>query len=41
MIFDHQEYVAIKNGLVEEWGTGTLPITLRQNPSQIDLNIRH
>lgn len=39
--FDHQEYVAFKNGLVEEWGTGTLPITIRQNPTQIDLNIRH
>ena len=40
-IFDHKEYVAFKNGVVEEWGTGTLPITIRQNPNQIDLNIRH
>jgi len=39
--YDHQEYVAFKNGLVEEWGTGTLPITIRQNPTQIDLNIKH
>lgn len=31
--YDHQEYVAFKNGLLEEWGTGSLPITIRQNPN--------
>jgi hypothetical protein len=40
-MFDHNEYVALKNGIVEEWGTGTLPITIRQNPTQIQLNISH
>ncbi|MCX6300959.1 MAG: hypothetical protein NTW82_02135 [Bacteroidia bacterium] len=40
-VFDHQEYVAFKNDLVEEWGTGSLPITIRQNPTQFDLNINH
>jgi len=31
---DHQEYVAFKNGRLEEYGTGELPLTLRQNPNQ-------
>ena len=39
--FDHYEHVAFKNGRVEEWGTGELPITIRQNPNQFqyDINI--
>jgi len=38
---DHVEHVAFKNGYLEEWGTGTLPITIRQNPNQFqyDINI--
>lgn len=38
---DHKEHVAFKNGYLEEWGTGTLPITIRQNPNQFkyDINI--
>lgn len=39
--YDHKEYIAFKNGLVEEWGTGTLPITIRQNPNQINVDIKH
>jgi hypothetical protein len=40
-IVDHHEHVAFKNGRVEEWGTGDLPITIRQNPNQFqyDINI--
>ena len=36
---DHYEYVAFKNGLMEEYGTGTLPIALRQNPNSYDVTI--
>lgn len=28
-IVDHREHVAFKNGRLEEWGTGELPITIR------------
>ena len=40
-VFDHYEHVAFKNDKVEEWGTGDLPITIRQNPNQFqyDINI--
>lgn len=40
---DHLEYVAFKNNLLEEWGTGELPITIRQNPNQFqyDINIQN
>ena len=38
---DRCEHVAFKNGRLEEWGTGELPITIRQNPNQFqyDINI--
>jgi hypothetical protein len=38
---DHFEHVAFKNSKLEEWGTGELPITIRQNPNQFqyDINI--
>lgn len=41
-IVDHHEHVAFKNGYLEEWGTGELPITIRQNPNQFqyDINVR-
>ena len=40
-IANHREHVALKNGRLEEWGTGELPITIRQNPNQFqyDINI--
>jgi hypothetical protein len=39
--FDHYEHVAFVNGKIEEWGTGELPLTIRQNPNQFqyDINI--
>jgi hypothetical protein len=37
---DHREHVAFKNGLLEEWGPGTIPITLRENPNRIDVHMR-
>ena len=39
--FDHYEHVAFRNNKLEEWGTGKLPITIRQNPNQFqyDINI--
>jgi hypothetical protein len=40
LVFDHFEYVAFKNDIVEEWGTGVLPITIRENANQIDINVR-
>lgn len=36
---DHHEYVAFKNDLLEKWGIGTLPITLRANPNRVDVHI--
>lgn len=39
--FDHREYVAFKNGRLEEYGTGDLPITIRQNPNSYNLNINN
>jgi hypothetical protein len=30
----HQEYVAFKNGLLDEWGWGTLPRALRHNQNR-------
>jgi hypothetical protein len=36
---DHVEHVAFKNRKLEEWGTGTLPITIRQNPNQFQYDI--
>jgi len=38
---DHQEYVAFKNGLLEEYGTGELPLTLRQNPNSYSYTIKN
>jgi hypothetical protein len=32
---DHKEYVAFKNGLLEEWGSGTLPLSLQADPTVI------
>lgn len=42
-VVDHVEHVAFKNGYLEEWGTGELPITIRQNPNQFeyDINIQN
>jgi hypothetical protein len=39
----HYEHVAFKNGRIEEWGTGELPITIRQNPNQFqyDINVNN
>jgi hypothetical protein len=37
---DHQEYVAFKNDRLEEWGIGTLPLTLRDNPNRIDVHVQ-
>ena len=34
---DHKEYVAFKNGLLEEWGIGTLPLSLKNDPEVIHL----
>jgi hypothetical protein len=31
--FNHREYAAFRNGRLEEYGEGSLPLTLRQNPS--------
>ncbi len=32
---DHKEYVAFKNGILEEWGVGTLPLSLKNDPAVI------
>ena len=32
---DHKEYVAFRNNRLEEWGVGTLPISLKGNPEVI------
>jgi hypothetical protein len=32
---DHKEYVAFRNGLLEEWGVGTLPVALQGKPEII------
>jgi hypothetical protein len=37
---DHQEHVAFKNGLLEEWGIGSLPITLQENPNKIGIDLK-
>ncbi len=37
---DHQEHIAFKNGLLEEWGPGTLPITIRENPNKIEVDVK-
>lgn len=36
---DHQEHVAFKNNRLEEWGPGTLPITLQENPNKVEVNV--
>ena len=43
MFFDHYEHIAFKNDKVEEWGTGQLPLTIRQNPNQFqyDINVHN
>lgn len=38
---DHQEYVAFKNGYLVEYGTGELPLTLRQNPNSYQYDIHN
>lgn len=40
--FSHYEHLAFKNSVLEEWGEGDLPITIRQNPNQFkyDINIK-
>jgi hypothetical protein len=38
---DHQEYLAFKNNRLEEWGLGTLPLTLRDNPNRVDVHVDH
>ena len=42
-ILGHKEHVAFKNGLLEEWGNGNLPLTIKQNPNQFqyDINIKN
>lgn len=42
-VVDHKEHIAFKNGIVEEWGTGELPITIKQNPNkfQYDVNVQN
>jgi hypothetical protein len=32
---DHKEYIAFRNGRLEEWGLGTLPMSLQGNPNVI------
>jgi hypothetical protein len=32
---DHEEYVAFKNGRLEEWGRGTLPRVLKNDPHRV------
>jgi hypothetical protein len=32
---DHKEYVAFRNGILEEWGVGTLPLSLQGSPTVI------
>jgi hypothetical protein len=39
-VVDHQEFVAFKNDRLEEWGIGTLPLTLRDNPNRVDVHIQ-
>jgi hypothetical protein len=34
-VVDHKEYVAFKNGLLEEWGVGTIPHSLKDDSSEI------
>ena len=34
---DHHEYVAFKNGFLVEWGPGTIPLSLKTDPSVIHL----
>jgi hypothetical protein len=36
---NHYEHIAFKNDLVEEWGTGELPLTIKQNPNQFQYDI--
>jgi hypothetical protein len=38
-VVDHQEYVAFKDDRLEEWGIGTLPLTLRDNPNRVDVHV--
>jgi len=42
-VVGHIEHVAFKNGILEEWGTGDLPLTIKQNPNQFqyDINIQN
>jgi len=32
----HREFVAFKNGRLEEWGVGTLPLSLKTNPTVVN-----
>lgn len=34
---DHKEYVAFKNGHLEEWGIGTIPLSIKTDPAVIHL----
>jgi len=34
---DHKEYVGFKNGFLEEWGVGTIPLSLKADPAIIHL----
>ena len=34
---DHKEYVAFRNGFLEEWGMGTLPVVLQGKPEIIHI----
>ena len=36
-IVDHKEYVAFRNGFLEEWGAGTLQLSLENDPAVIHL----
>lgn len=34
---DHKEYVAFRNGLLEEWGVGTIPLSLSSDPAVVHI----
>jgi hypothetical protein len=37
--FDHFELVSFKDGLLDEYGVGQIPLTLRQNPNDYNINV--
>ncbi|MEA2239135.1 MAG: hypothetical protein QOC81_3859 [Thermoanaerobaculia bacterium] len=37
MTSEHQEYVAFRNGLLEDWGWGTLPLAIRNDAAAVEV----